>query len=145
MQSRLDQMSKLKNLIERGNVAPTRWESINQMVQAGDVKSAVLDSGATSNCGMTGDPFQTTTEPSGKVFAMPDGRTTKASTKSKLLLDVREPAKTVDMVLGLRHNTLLSASKFANAGYVAVLTPEAVLIYDEDTYRAVDTEAVLRG
>ncbi len=61
-------------------------------------KSAVFDTAATSSCGMLGDDFISTSEPSGKVFYMPTGDSTKASTKAKLHHEVREPARTVDMV-----------------------------------------------
>ena len=60
--------------------------------------SAVYDSGATSTCGMIGDDFETTNEISNKIFCMPTGDTTPASTIAKLHYDVREPARTVDMV-----------------------------------------------
>ncbi|KAL7544564.1 hypothetical protein ACHAWF_007942 [Thalassiosira exigua] len=49
------------------------------------------------------------------------------------------------MVPDLKHKTLLSRSKFADAGYVTVLTPTELLIYDEEDYHRVDKEAVLRG
>ncbi|KAL7551824.1 hypothetical protein ACHAWF_015016 [Thalassiosira exigua] len=49
------------------------------------------------------------------------------------------------MVPDLKHKTLLSGSKFADAGYVTVLTPTELLIYDEKDYHRVDKEAVLRG
>ena len=110
-----------------------------------EVPSAVFDSGATSNCGLQSDPFQPTGKPSGKVFHLLTGHTTTASQQAKLLLDVREPAKTVDMVPGLRHNSLLSASKVADAGYVIVLTPDAVNVYNGSDFSRIKVDAVLRG
>jgi len=65
-------------------------------------KSAVFDTAATSSCGMEGDDFIPTDEPSGKVFFMPTGDSTSASTKAKLHHEVREPARTVDMVPELK-------------------------------------------
>ena len=70
--------------------------------------SAVFDSGATSNCGMVGDNFILTNEVSSKIFHMPTGDTTKASTIAKLHHKLREPARTVDMVPALKHNSLIS-------------------------------------
>ena len=61
---------------------------------------------------------------------MPNGNTTKASKEAKLHHDVREPAKTVDIVPELQHNSLISGSKFADADYVIILTPTELLIYD---------------
>ena len=77
---------------------------------------------------------------------MPTGETTKASTISKLHHNVREPARSVDMVPALKHNSLLSGPKFADANYITVLTPEEVLIFDgEDLKLSASKEAVLRG
>ena len=54
---------------------------------------------------------------------MPTGKTTCASTKAKINRDVREPEKTVDMVPELKHNSLISGGKFADANYITVITP----------------------
>ena len=96
------------------------------MVDKGEMRSAVMDSGATSSCGLTDDPFLQTNEPSGKIFYQPDGTKVPASNKAKLMHEVREPARTVDMVPDLKNNSLLSTSKFADAGYITVLYPDAV-------------------
>ena len=77
---------------------------------------------------------------------MPTGETTTATNQALLRHDVREPARTVDMVPALEHNSLLSASKFADANYITILTPNEVLIYDGDELTInVDKDAVLRG
>ena len=95
----------------------------------GDSNSAVFDTGTTCSCGRTGDKFQPTTHISHKIFHMPTGETTAPSTQAKLFHDVREPAKTVDMVPELQHNSLISGGKSADANYKTVLTPTEVLIY----------------
>ena len=93
---------------------------------------------------MDGDPFIQTKEPSGKTFSLPTGQTTRARNKAKLYHHVREPARTIDMVPDLKHNSLLSLPKFADANYVTVLTPTEILIYDgSDIHLAVDRVAVL--
>ena len=121
----------------------TRVEKINQ---ATEIPTAVFDSGATSNCGRPADPFVPTNQKSTKVFHLPTGHTTTASVQAKLHHLVREPARTVDIVPDLHHNSLLSASKFADAGYVTVLTADEVLIYDDkDYFQRIDCKAVLRG
>ena len=108
--------------------------------------SAVFDSGATSNCGMVGDSFIPTDEVSSKIFHMPTGDTTKASTIAKLHHKVREPAQTVGMVPELKHNSLLSGPKFADANYVTVLTPNEVLIYDGHGLKiSTSKDAIMRG
>ena len=109
-------------------------------------QSAVYDSGATSHCGRQGDDFEPTEELSHKVFHLPNGDTAKASTRAKLHLKLRDPARTVDMVPDLKHNSLISASKFADANYITVLTPTEVLIYDGERLKLeINKEAVLRG
>ena len=118
-------------------------EKINQAIE---IPTAVFDSGATSNCGRPADPFVPTNQKSTKVFHLPTGHTTTASVQAKLHHLVREPARTVDIVPDLHHNSLLSASKFADAGYVTVLTADEVLIYDDkDYFQRIDCKAVLRG
>ena len=95
---------------------------------------------------MVGDDFQQTDEKSSKIFHMPTGETTPASTIAKLHHDVREPAKTVDMVPALKHNSLISGPKFADANYVTVLTPTEVLIYDARGLKiSTSKEAIIRG
>ena len=130
----------MSKLISNGNISPEDWAVFK------DTMSAVFDSGATSNCGREGDEYIPTNKKSTKVFHLPTGHTTAASMQAKLHHQVREPARTVDIVPGLKHNSLLSASKFADANYITVLTPTEVLIYDgEDLKMTVSTDAVLRG
>ena len=77
---------------------------------------------------------------------MPTGETTAASTQAKLYHNVHDPGKTVDMVLDLEHNSLISGGKFADANYITFLTPTEVLIYDgNDIHISVSKESILRG
>jgi len=110
---------------------PTKNE-INLINDQNNRDSAVYDSGATSSCGRTTDNFIPTATKSNKVFHLPTGHTTKASTQSKLHHEVREPARTIDILPDLKHNSLISGPKFADANYVTILTPTEVLIYDND-------------
>ena len=74
------------------------------------------------------------------------GETRAASTQAKLFHDVCEPAKTVDMVPQLQHNSLMSGGKFADVNYITVLTPTEVLIYDgKDTHISVSNKPILKG
>ena len=90
--------------------------------------SAVVNLGATSTVEKTGDEFIPTDKLLQEVFEMPTGEETKASTKTKFHHKVREPARTVDMVPNLSQKSLLSVSKFSDAKYVTVLTPEEAFI-----------------
>ena len=69
--------------------------------------------------------------------------------EAKLHHDVREPARTVDILPELKHNALISGSKFADGGYTTVLTPTHVLIYNAEDVNTlllqIDKEAILRG
>ena len=52
----------------------------------------------------------------------------------------------MDIVPDLAQDSLISGPKFAEAGYVKLLTPEELLVFDgEDLKITVSKEAVLRG
>ena len=102
------------------------------MVHKGNTHSAVCDSEATSNCGREEDDFIPTNQKSNNVFHMPTGYTTPSCVQAKLHHDVREPSRTVDITPALKHNYILSGSKFSDAKYVTVLKPTEVLIYDDN-------------
>ena len=72
---------------------------------------------------MEGDELIPTNISSGEVFTLADGTSTPASTTSKLHHKLREPARTVGTVPALKHNSLLSGTKFTDANYITVLTP----------------------
>ena len=107
----------------------------------------VFDSGTTSNFGMVGDDFILIEEKSHKIFNMPTGTTALASVKAKLHHRVRGPSRTVDMVPNLKHNSLMSARKFADVHYITVLTPTEMLVYDDmgDIQRSISSTSILRG
>ena len=95
---------------------------------------------------MIGDKFIATYQPSNKVFYIPTGEHTPASTIAKLKHDVRDSVRTVHMASALKHNSLLSGSKFADMNYITVLTPSEVLIYDGTNLQmTINKEAILKG
>ena len=65
-----------------------------------------------------------------KVFQMPFGHSTNATAEAQLHTEVREQARTVDIVPVLKHNLLLSISKFVEANYITVFTAYKVQIFD---------------
>ncbi len=85
--------------------AINKEEEVRKCVLNGKILSAVVDSGATSNCGMEGDPYEETDQISNKIFHMPMGKQAPASNISKYHHNLREPERTVDMVPGLVHNS----------------------------------------
>ena len=116
------------------------------MVLDGSIPSGISDTGATSTAGRPQDPFIQTDIPSTKVFHLPTGGTAHASNKAKLHYNLREPARSVDIVPSLTDYTLISASKFADANYFAIYNKNEVNIYDGNTAQIyVTEEAVLQG
>ena len=80
------------------------------------------------------------------MFALEDGHPTSATNKSKLEHIVQEPARTVNMVLALANQYLLSGGNFSEAGYVSVCDGDEVIIYNGRTATiTVSEEVVLKG
>ena len=112
----------------------------------GSIPSAAFDTACTASAGRPVDPFLLTNKKSTKVFALADDHPTPASMVAKLYHEVREPARTVDIVPALGRNSLLSGGKFAEAGYVSICDDKEVNIYDGRTAKiVVSEEAVLKG
>ena len=99
----------------------------------GTIPSGVKDSGATSTCGKLGNPFIQTNRKSSKIFNMPTGIQTPAGDVALLHHKLREPARSVNMVPGIKNDTLISTSKFADVNYISIFNREEVNIYDANT------------
>ena len=112
--------------------APTEAH-INQRVIDGTISSAAWDIACTSNSGKVGDPYIQTDHISTKVVSVVDGHRTPASTVAKLHHPVREPPRTVDMVLDLADQFLLRSRKFSEVGYISIRNGKEVNIYDGRT------------
>ena len=74
---------------------------------------------------------------------MADGHHTPASTVAKLHYLVRDPTRTVYMVLALADQSLLSSGKFAKPGYIYICDGKEFNIYDGRTVRIEVSEAVV--
>jgi hypothetical protein len=70
-----------------------------------------------------------------KIFQLPNGTRTAASTISELMHNVRQPAKDVHIVPTIKTNSLLSTAKFATAGYITVFDNEEVNVTTRKTQR----------
>ena len=106
----------------------------------------VADSGATSSCGWVSDPFITTRKPSTKTFHTLFGQVLQTIEAAQLHIQVREPAQTVAIVTGLQQTSLLSISRFAEANYFAVFTPEEIQKSDWEQVTIVSSMGpILRG
>jgi hypothetical protein len=112
----------------------------------GTIPSAVSDTGATLSAFLKEDPSIPTERVSSAVFHLPNGAVAPATTVNKLLHNVRSPARNVNIVPSLVENSLLSTSKFADAGYTAIYDENEVNFYDAKTTKiTVSVEAVLKG
>ena len=93
-----------------------------------------------------GDLFIKKNCKSTKIFALADGHPTVATTITILEHKIQEPVFTVNMVPSLANQSLLSGSKFSEAGYVSVCNGKEVYIYDGYTAKTtVSEKAVLAG
>ena len=111
--------------------------------------SGILDSGASSTFMHPDDGAIPTGEPSDKVVGMPDGQTAKASEKALLpISSLNLEARKGDILPALAHNSLISVSTLADAGYVTIFEPgtSGVNVYNKKDVRITVTgEAALRG
>jgi hypothetical protein len=112
----------------------------------GTIPSAVSDTSATPSAFLKEDPSIPTGRVSSTVFHLPNGAITLATTVNKLHHNVRSPARNVNIVPSLVENSLLSTSKFADAGYTTIYDKNEVNFYDAKTTKiTVSAEAVLKG
>ncbi len=92
------------------------------------------------------DPSRTTGELSTTVFHLPNGAIAPATTRNKVIHNVREPARSINIVPALVKNSLLSTNKFAEAGYTIIYDKDEVNFYNARTTKiTVFEEAILTG
>ncbi len=112
----------------------------------GAIPSAVSNTGATSSASLASDPSLPTGRVSSAVFHLPNGAIAPATTINKLLHNVRAPARDVNIVPSLVGNSLLSTSKFAEEGYMAIYDKDEVNFYGSRTTKiTVSADRVLKG
>ena len=109
----------------------------------GTIPYSIGDTGASSTAGKPMDPFVTTNEISTQVFGLPTGGMTPSATVAKLHLNIRAPANIVDIFPTLEI-TLLSGSKFVDAGYIAMYNVNEVNFYEKSDV-TITEKSVLRG
>jgi hypothetical protein len=130
-------------------IPPTPLIHINKMKEGvlnGTIPSAVSDTGAASSAFLKKDPSRAMGELSTTVFHLPDGTIAPATTRNKLLHNVREPARSVNIIPALVENSLLSINKFAKAGYTVIYDKDEVNFYNARTTKImVSEEAILTG
>ena len=116
------------------------------MVLEGPVPSAAWDAAFTYHAGMIGDPFIQTKKRSTNIFALADGHPTHETNTAMLEHRLIYPDNTINMVLTLANQSLLSRGNISEAGYVSVCDGDEVKIYDSHTAKiTVSKKAVLKG
>ena len=130
-------------LIVESKISALTKTQINQGVLYGTIASSVWDTACNSNASKVGNPYIQTDQIYIKVFSMADGHHTPASTVAKLHYLVRDPTRTVYMVLALADQSLLSSGKFAKPGYIYICDGKEFNIYDGRTVRIEVSEAVV--
>ena len=126
--------------------AETEEERVKEGVVNETIPYGVKDSGTTSTCGKSGDLFKPTNRKPTKTFHMPTGNETPAGDIALLHHDLRDPARTVDMVPGIKNNTLITTRKFADVNYISIFDQEEVNVYDTNTTKiTIPRGSVLKG
>ena len=82
---------------KRRQKRPLTQDKIRTMILDGSIPSAIINTGATSTAGKSGNPFRSLNIPLDKVFHLPTGGTARASVKAKLMHKLRELATEVDI------------------------------------------------
>ncbi len=113
---------------------------------SGAIPLAVSNTGATSHALLPLVPSIPTGEQSRAVFHLPNGATAAARTINKLHLNIRKPARSVNIVPALVENSLLSTNKFVEAGYTVICDAKEANFYNARTTKIVVFEvAILKG
>jgi hypothetical protein len=108
--------------------------------------SAVSNTSVTLHALLLSAPSIPTSIWSKMVFHLPNGTKAAASTVIKLLHNIWEPARGANIVSTLANNSLMSTSKFVDAGYTIVYDNKEVNYYEKATTKIIVSEdAVLRG
>ena len=114
-------------------------KKIHQQVEKRQVRrerkadaSAVMDSGTTSTVIRPEDAIHVTDTkiPSNKIFTVATGEQARGGNQALLRNGLRGVAAQAELVPTLKHNSLISTSKLADADYHTVFTPTEVLVYD---------------
>jgi hypothetical protein len=139
--------TSLANLQQHAICKPTpTTTTLREGVLNGAIPSAVSNTGATLHALLQLAPSIPTGNPSKVVFHLPNGTTAVASTVNKLLHYVQEPARSANIVPTLANNSLISISKFVEAGYTIVYDDKEVNYYEKATTKISALEdAVLQG
>jgi hypothetical protein len=119
---------------------------INKMKEGvlnGTIPSAVSDTGATLSAFLKKDPSRATGKLTTTVIHLPNSTIAPALTRNKLLHNVREPTRSVNIVPALVKNYLLSTNKFAKAGYTIIYDKDEVNFYDAKTTKIMVLEEAI--
>jgi hypothetical protein len=111
----------------------TTLHDVCQGILNGTIPSAVSDTAATSNAFLPSAPTLLTGTVSTAVFHLPNRVTAAATMIHKLHHNLREPAHSINIVLSLVDNSLLSTVKMVEAGYTAIYDDKEVNFHNTAT------------
>jgi hypothetical protein len=140
-------LTSLANLQQHAIRDPTpTTTTLHEGVLNRMIPSAVSNTRATLHTLLPLAPSIPTGIPSKVVFHLPNRTMAAASTVNKLLHYIREPARSASIVPTLAKNSLISTSKFVDAGYTIIYDDKEVNYYKKATTKiSVSEDAVLQG
>jgi hypothetical protein len=119
---------------------------ICQGVLNGSIPSAVSNTVATSNAFLPSAPTLPTGTASTAVFHLSNGATAAATMIHKLHHNLQELAHSINIVLSLVGNSLLSTVKMVETSYTAIYDDNKANFYDTTTTKiTVFADAILKG
>ncbi len=122
--------TSLANLQQHAICDPTpTTTTLREGVLNGTIPSAVSNTVATLHALLPSAPSIPTGIPSKVVFHLPNGTMAAASTVNKLLHYIWKPARSANIIPTLANNSLISTSKFVDAGYTIVYNDKEINFY----------------
>jgi hypothetical protein len=139
------QQCKHRNNNNNTRCVRTTLHDICQGVLNSSIPSTVSDTAATSNAFLQSAPTLLTGTVSTAVFHLPNGATAAATMIHKLHHNLREPARSINIIPSLVGNSLLSTVKTVKTSYAAIYDDKEVNFYNTRTTKiTVSADAILK-
>ena len=118
---------------------------IKQGVKDSIIPSAVVDSGTTSKVIKPVNPCTPTGKKSQKRYKMATCRITPGKEEALMQHKVQDPVRACNIVPGITDDSLVSTSKFVDAGYFTIFDREEVNIYNASNMQISVTRGAVLG
>ena len=119
----LEQLNAVTNTYQQKKQEQT-IQALKEGMHTGNIPSIEADSGATTHCGKTSDPFIYIGQRATKILQRPFRQTAQSTQEAKQHHEVSDLAQMVHIIPGLQHSSLLGISKFVDANYITIFTPQ---------------------